>query len=263
MEVDFTLWSLQDILKQIPFDTPVTENGIALDFSEINAPDYVKTNFKVIFIYDKTDKAPYDASCSIYSPKGTQKIGIVITINQKYEKALEKWLNTKDKNCIELCYRRRELYCHEVSHLIAIIRAFPSERFFYAKDDFIKRSKDKFAKSIKTAEEVKPVRIYTEEVKRISTTKPGISPSVFDKEHFRYGSDSLNYFNLYQELILPYDRMKNAVVSLCENIRKTGDITFDNVAKETLVSKDFFDIFPEKLTALRELLSKEIFGEIS
>jgi hypothetical protein len=68
MEVDFTLWSLQDILKQIPFNTPVAENGIALDFSKINAPDYVKTNFKVIFIYDKTDNAPYDASCSIYSP---------------------------------------------------------------------------------------------------------------------------------------------------------------------------------------------------
>ena len=255
MEVDFTLWSLQDILKQIPFNTPVAENGIALDFSKINAPDYVKTNFKVIFIYDKTDNAPYDASCSIYSPNDTKKIGIVITINQKYEKALEKWLKNKDKECIELCCRRRELYCHEVSHLIAIIRAFPSERFFHAKDDFIKRSNDKFSKSIKTAEEVKPVRI--------STIKPGVSPSIFDKEHFRYGNDSLNYFNLYQDLILPYDRMKNAVASLCDNIKKTGAITFDDVAKETFVSKDFFDIFPEKLTALRELLSKEIFGEIS
>lgn len=64
-------------------------------------------------------------------------------------------------------------------------------------------------------------------------------------------------------MILPYDRMKNAVASLCDNIKKTGAITFDDVAKETFVSKDFFDIFPEKLTALRELLSKEIFGEIS
>jgi hypothetical protein len=255
MEVDFTLWSLQDILKQIPFDTPVTESSIVLDFSMFNAPDYVKANFKVVFIFDKTVNAPNDASCSIYSPKDAKKIGIVITINQKYEQALDKWLCNKDINCIELCCRRRELYCHEVSHLIAIIRAFPSEQFLYAKDNFIKRSLDKFAKSIKTAEEVKPIRI--------STMKPGVSPSIFDKEHFRYGSDSLNYFNLYQDLVLPYDRMKNAVTLICENYKKTGDLTYDDVARETLVSKAFFDIFPEKLIALKELLSKEIFGEFS
>jgi len=43
----------------------------------------------------------------------------------------------------------------------------------------------------------------------------------------------------------------------------TGDITFEHVAQETLVSENFFDVFPEKLVALRELLSMEMFGKLN
>jgi len=254
MEIDFTLWSLLDILKLIPFDTPIDESCIVLDLNKINPPQYIKDNFEFFFIYDKKDNSPYDASCSIYSPKDSKKIGVVISVKQKYEKALETWLDKKDKKCLEDCCRRRELYCHEVSHLIAILRAFTNGRFSVARDDFRTRSHEKFMKSLKTAEELKRVPV--------SGVKIGTSPSIFDKEHFRYGNDSLNYFNLYQDLILPYDRMVNATVPIRRHFMETGDITFEHVAQETLVSKNFFDIFPEKLTALRELLSKEIFGKI-
>lgn len=100
MEVDFTLWSLQDILKQIPFNTPVAENGIALDFSKINAPDYVKTNFKVIFIYDKTDNAPYDASCSIYSPNDTKKSALSLRSTKNMKRRWKNGLKIKIKNAL-------------------------------------------------------------------------------------------------------------------------------------------------------------------
>jgi len=254
MEIDFTLWSLLDILKLIPFDTPVDEPCIVLDLKKINPPQYIKDNFEFFFIYDENDDSPYDASCSIYSPKDSKKIGIVISIKQKYEKALKQWLSTKNNDCLEDCCRRRELYCHEVSHLIAMLRAFTSGRFSVARDDFRTRSYEKFMRSLKIAEELKPVLV--------SGVKTGTSPSIFDKEHFRYGNDSLNYFNLYQDLILPYDRMVGATEPICKHFMEAGDITFEHVAQETLVSENFFDIFPEKLTALRELLSKEMFGKL-
>jgi len=137
--------------------------------------------------------------------------------------------------------------------LIAIIRAFPSDRSSMAREDFITKIKEKFSRSVKTAVEMKAVPLVSAEI-------PGASPSVFDKEHFRYGNDGVNYFRLYQELMLPYDSMVNAVAPLCDIFKKNNDISFEDVAQETLVSKNFFDLFPEKLTILRELLSKEIFG---
>jgi hypothetical protein len=115
------------------------------------------------------------------------------------------------------------------------------------------KSKEKFSKFINTAEEIKAVPL-------ISTESQNVSPSIFDKEHFRYSNDSVNYFGLFQELMLPYDRMVNAIEPLCEVFIKTNNISFDDVAQETLVAQNFFDIFPEKLTVLKELLSKKIFG---
>jgi len=252
MEVGFTLWSLHDILRQIPFDAPVTEKRIALDFSKINAPYYVKTGFRVVFIYN--DNTPYEASCSIYSPEKASKVAVVVVIKQKYEKALEKWLASKDDDCLKLCCRRRELYCHEISHLVAIIRAFPSERSSNARADFILRSREKFIKSIGIAEDVKPAPLVS-----ISLEKPGISPSVFDKDHFRYGNDSLNYFKLYQELIFPYDKMVSTIAPLVKIYQETNTVTFDDVAKEALIDRDFFEYFPEKLTAFQKLLAEKLF----
>jgi hypothetical protein len=139
-----------------------------------------------------------------------------------------------------------------VALLIAIMRAFPSDRSSQAKEDFITKIKEKFAKSVKRAEDKKAVSL-------ISTERLGKSPSVFDKDHFRYGDDNLNYFDLYKELMFPYDRMINAIGPLSEKYKKTNIITVDDVAEVTLVSKDFFDIFPEKLVAFQELLAEKMF----
>jgi hypothetical protein len=242
MEVSFTLWSLQNILEKIPFNLPATEKGVHLDFSKLAVPYYIKDGFKVSIFYTE-DSFPVDAACSIYSPK--KVVTVVILIKRKFEDALSRWLlNPEDKD-LPLCCRRRELYCHEASHLIAIIRAFPSDRSSRVRDDFLEKIKEKFDKSIIAAENSMTLPL-------ISGEKPGDSPSVFDKDHFRYKNDDLNYFRLYEELMLDYDTMYNALKKICDSGKKI--IYLDYISQETLVPSQFFQIFPEKTTILKEIL---------
>jgi hypothetical protein len=244
MDVNFTLWSLKEVLEKIPFDSPAAES-VDMDFSEIDAPYYVKHIFKVSIIYE--DSLPYEASCSIYSPK--YMVTVVIIIRKQYEEKLRAWLAGDAASLGPSCFRR-ELYCHEACHLVAIIRALPSDRSSRVREDFIVKIKEKFAKSVNTAEEIKAAPF-------ISIEREGKSPSFFDKEHFRYSNDSLNYFELYRELMLSYDKMTAAVKNLCANNTGTR-IGFDDIARETLVYGTFFQVFPEKLTALIEMLAVEM-----
>ena len=245
MDVSFTLWSLNDVLAKIPFNDPPDQNLVDLDFSEIAAPYYVKHDFKVSIIY--ADSLPYEACCSIYSP--TNIVTVVIIMKREYESYFRAWLGG-DMQVTKQCCFRRELYCHEACHLIGIIRAFPSDRSSKAREDFLVKIRDKFEKSVKTAEDIKAVPFSTENL--------GESPSVFDKDHFCYGDDNLNYFELYKELMFPYDRMVAAIAPLRKKYKKTNSISFDDVAEVTLVSKNFFVIFPEKLKAFQELLAEKL-----
>ena len=249
MDVSFTLWSLKEVLAKIPFDDPANSDPVDLDFSEIIAPYYVKNDFKVSFIYEES--LPYEASCSIYSPKN--KTTVVIIMKREYEDYFRAWQGG-DKQGIEQCCFRRELYCHEACHLVGIIRAYPSVRTSKAREDFITKIKEKFTKSVKTAEEIKPAPLAasTEE-------KSGESPSVFDKDHFRYGDDSLNYFDLYKELMFPYDRMISTIELIAKKYNGAiENITFEDVEEVAFVSQNFFNIFPEKLVAFRELLAEKV-----
>jgi hypothetical protein len=199
MEVSFTLWSLHDVLKEVPFDTPITEQAVHLDFSRMAVPYYLKDGFRVSFLY-ADDSYPSDAACLIYSPRNV--VTIVIILKRKFEDALKARLtNPDDAILLELCCRRRELYCHEICHLVAIMRAFPSERSSKAREDFIEKLREKFAKSMSEAENSMSVPL-------VSVESRGDSPSVFDKDHFRYGNDNLNYFRLYDQLMLNYDTMQ-------------------------------------------------------
>jgi len=249
MDVSFTLWSLKEALAKIPFDGPPGFGPVDLDFSKVAAPHYVKEDFKVSFIYENS--LPYEACCAIYFPENAKAVTIVIIMNQKYEASLEAFLNgDRNKQIIEECSFRREIYCHEACHLTGIIRAYPSDRSSKAKEDFIAKIKDKFVKSVNTAEDIKSVLFSKENL--------GESPSVFDKDHFRYGDDNLNYFDLYKELMFPYDKMIDAIEPLREKRRKSRVITFDDVEEVTLVSKSFFNIFPEKIKAFEELLAERL-----
>jgi hypothetical protein len=241
MEVSFTLWSMRDVLKKIPFGVP-TEEAVHLDFSEMAVPYYVKNGFKVSIFY-VDDSFPVDAVCSIYSPKTV--VTIIILIKQKFEEALRRWKLDSNGNDFILCCRRRELYCHETSHLIAIIRAFPSNRSSKVRQDFIDKLKTKFEKSISSAESSMATPL-------ISAEKSDDSPSVFDKDHFRYEGDDLNYFRLYDELMLDYDTMRTTLKSICDTGKEV--IYLEDISRVTLVPTYFFQIFSDKITILKEIL---------
>jgi hypothetical protein len=243
MEVSFTLWSMQDVLKKIPFGVP-TEEAVHLDFSEMAVPYYVKNGFKVSILY-VDDSFPVDASCSIYSPNTV--VTVVIIIKQKFEEALRRWQSdSNDNDDLALCCRRKELYCHETSHLIAIIRAFPSDRSSKVRQNFIDKIKEKFENSISSAESSMTAPMM------ISGEKSGASPSVFDKDHFRYEGDDLNYFRLYDELMLDYDTMYTALKKICDTEKEV--IYLDDISRATLVPAQFFQIFPDKINVLNEIL---------
>jgi len=251
MEVRFTLWSLHDVLAKIPFDEPSDSNLVAFDFSKIDAPYYIKNNFEIEIIYD--DTLLPEACCLIRRPKNKNTVTVVIIMKQMYEDAFKAWKGgNRDTRVLQQCCLRRELYSHEVSHLIAIMRAFPSDKSSQAREEFIEKIKEKFNKSVETNQDKKAVPLASKE-------ELGKSPSVFDKDHFRYGDDNLNYFELYKELVFSYDRMIASIEPLGNIFQKKKFLTLDDVAGETFVSKNFFDIFPEKLTEFEKLLVEKLF----
>jgi hypothetical protein len=234
---------MQEILKAIPFNIPTGEN-VHLDFSKMAVPYYVKEGFKVSIFY-VDDTFPVDASCSIFSPQ--EIVTIVIMIKGKFEDALGTWLKRDDVSVFNSCCRRRELYCHEASHLIAIIRAFPSNRYSKVRQDFLEKIRRKFEASIHAEQSFMAIGL-------ISGERPGDSPSVFDKDHFRYEGDNLNYFRLYAELMLDYDTLRNALKNICAANKPY--ITLDEIAEQTFVPSQFFTIFPEKITEIRKILEE-------
>ena len=243
MEVTRVLWSLQDILKAIPFNVPAG-GSFHLDLSKMAVPRYVKDRFKVSIFY-VDDAFPVDASCSLFSPQ--KIITIVIIIKGKFEDALSTWLERGDVSVFNFCCRRRELYCHETSHLIAIIRAFPSNRRSRVRQDFLEKIREKFEASIHAEQSFMAFGL-------ISGERPGDSPSVFDKDHFRYEGDDLNYFRLYAELMLDYDTLRNALKNICATNKPY--ITLEEIARQTLVPSQFLTIFPEKITEIRKILEE-------
>jgi hypothetical protein len=99
MDVSFTLWSLEGVLSKIPFDTPA-EHPMDLNFSDAAAPYYVKDILRVSFLYE--DEIPYEACCSIYSPKN--KVTVIIIMKKKYETQLRAWL-AGDAESIAGCFK--------------------------------------------------------------------------------------------------------------------------------------------------------------
>jgi len=250
MDVRFSLRSLQQVIDKIPVDQPAPER-IDIDFSKLSAPYHVKDIFKLSIEYE--DMLPYEASCSIYTPKN--KVTVVFIMNKGYEEAFREYKNG-NLTVLDSCCLRRELYCHEICHLVAITRAYSSNRASKAREEFIERIKNKFSKSIEIAENKQAVP-WDRDRDSVAVETRGISPSAFDKDHFRYDDDDLNYFRLYEELMLPEDKLEEAAKNL-SIITKRKTLTYTDVAKETFASKNFFDLFPAKRDRLNQLIVEEL-----
>ena len=244
MEINFTLWSLEGVLGKIPFNR--SANGhVDINFFDSAVPYYIKRFFRISILFEES--LPFEACCTIRSPNHI--LTVVIIMKKEYEDALRAWL-AGDSTTLNSCCKRRELYCHEVCHLVAIIRAFPSNRSSSAREDFIEKIRQKFAESLDNAANFTAAHF-------VSVEANGESPSIFDKEHFRYANDSLNYFGLYQELMLDYDRMLDCAKKICARTNWESN-PFDDIIRETFASNQFFQIFPEKLTELLRILAKEM-----
>jgi hypothetical protein len=236
---------MRDILEHIPFDKPAGE-AVHLNFSDMGVPYYVKNWFKVSIFYED-DSFPLDAVCSIFSPQHI--VTIVIIIKRKFEEALSRWLERSDASILNLCYRRRELYCHETSHLIAIIMAYPSNRSKTVRKDFEAKIKKKFENSINADQSMMASGFISQE-------GPDDSPSDFNKDHFRYEDDNLNYFRLYAELMLPYDTLYDLLKKIC-NAKQPGDFFHINeILQGTLVQPAFLVKFPDKKAEIRKILEE-------
>lgn len=244
MDISCTLWTMKDILEKIPFDRPAG-HAVHLSFSDMEVPYYVKNWFKVSFLY-VDDTFPADAACCIVSPKAT--VTIVIIIKQRYEDALNKLLRG-DASELDLCYRRRELYCHEACHLIAIIMAYPSNRSNKVRKDFVDKIRKKFHDSINEDQSEMASGF-------ISREGANDSPSVFDRDHFRYENDNLNYFRLYAELMLPYDTLYSALNRICIAKNPGDSIYISEILEGTLVQADFFGRFPDKKAEIIKILEE-------
>jgi hypothetical protein len=245
MEISFTLWAMQDILKKIPFDRPAG-GAVHLNFSDMQVPYYVKNGFRVSIFYED-ETFPLDAVCCIFSPQNT--VTIVIIIKQKFEDALDRWLRTGDSSKLDLCYRRRELYCHEICHLFAIITAYPSNRSRSVRKDFEAKIKKKFDDSIRADQSMAASGFISQE-------GPNDSPSDFDKDHFRYENDHLNYFLLYAELMLPYDTLFELLKRVCSTKEPGEPIYPTEILRGTCVQPLFFIKFPDKRADIRKILEE-------
>jgi len=230
----------------IPFDKPSGE-AVHLDFSDMRVPYYIRKWFKLSILY-VDDTYPWDAVCCIFSPQ--QVVTVVIIIKSKYEDYLRKWQEDNDDNVIEHCYRRRELFCHETCHLVAIIRAYPSNRSLKEREDFEEKIRRKFAVSINKDQNMISPPFF------ISGIAPNDSPSDFEKDHFSYEGDNLNYFKLYAELMLSYDKLYEALKRICKNKGENDYIYMDEIVAETLVQPSFFIRFPDKKTEITKILKE-------
>ncbi|MCL1836611.1 MAG: hypothetical protein FWG46_03590 [Treponema sp.] len=247
MDVSYTLWTMQDILKNIPFDKPAGE-AVHLNFSDMQVPYYVKNWFRVSIFYED-DTFPLDAVCCIVSPQNV--VTIVIIIKRKFEDELKKWLESGEGIVPDICYRRRELYCHEVCHLIAIITAYPSNRSRMVRKDFEEKIRKKFDDSIRADQSMMDSGFVSQE-------GSNDSPSDFDKDHFRYENDHLNYFKLYAELMLPYDTLYEALEKVCSTKKYGESIYISEIFQGICVQPQFLGKFPDKKADIRKIL-EEIF----
>jgi hypothetical protein len=236
-EVLRTLRSVRGILNCIPFDKPFISNRFNISTDELKGiPLFIRQFFDIAFIY--SDKAQFEACCILQKAENTYTI--IIIIQKRFEIDFHKQESTSiflNRNYIDVC-RRRALYCHEVCHLIAIIRAFPSHQNYQDNKSFLKNILFKFVRSPSVIEDEKKFFSKTKKsFKKILNNIQALlpfslpadfndkddPPDDFDREHFPYKGDELNYFKLFGELMVSDKDLKKVIEKLQEH-KKEGKV---------------------------------------
>jgi len=242
MEIQRVVRSISGILSNIPFDHPETRNRFIIETDELkDIPFHIRRYFDVCFIY--TNEIEFDACCVLQ--KTLSIYTIIIIIKKEFETNFQQQETISDflsRNYNKVC-RRRELYCHEVCHLIAIIRAFPSVLFdstrknfflelsevFIGKKDlgsqekeFFQKTKESFKRSL---DSIKTMLTYNIP---LSFNDFESAPTEFDRYHFPYKGDNLNYFELFSELMVSDKKLKKHIEKIPEYIRNKKIVWIDS-----------------------------------
>jgi len=242
MEIQRVIRSISGILSNIPFDHPELRSRFVIETNELNGiPFYIRRYFEVCFIY--RDNIEFDACCIL--KKSPLAYIIIIVIKKEFE--LNFYQQETNNNFLSRDYskvcRRRELYCHEVCHLIAIIRAFPSDQSeSNQKNFFLRLSKFFIYKTILESQEKKFFQKTKESFKRsLNSIRTMLSysfpfsyndfentPTEFDRYHFPYEGDKLNYFKIFSELMVSNKNLKKHIGKIPEYIQQGKIVRIDN-----------------------------------
>jgi hypothetical protein len=244
---------LEGILSRVPFKEPYLSDRFNIATNELSGlPDIVKRFFDITFIY--TQKARFEACCILQKAEKTYTI--IIIMAKDYELDFKKQCdipNILERDLSKVC-RRRELYCHEICHLIAIIRAFPDYVSVSENNSFIKKLFYRWCNEIRNEKEFFAItrssfRTTLTDIETlikmsfpVSFTSIGDSPSDFNKDHFPYPGDELNYFRLFNELMVKDADLEKMIEKLPERIRDKKAVAMDKGFDLDKYFRDFLHV---------------------
>jgi len=226
--------SINGILEKISFDRPELRSRFIIETNELNdIPFHIRRFFDICFIY--RDDVDFDACCVLQ--KTISIYTIIIIVNKKFELDFQQQEAMPDflKRDYRTVCRRRELYCHEVCHLIAIIRAFPSYRDESSQKQFLSNIFNTY--NMKTKVESLEKKFFQKTKASFNNVLSGIKtmlvyniplsfndfevvPSEFDRDHFPYADDDLNYFKLFSELLTSDKKLKKHIEKIQDYIKE-------------------------------------------
>ena len=239
-EVRRFIRSIQAICKRMPLITPVISDRIFIKPAELtNVPQRLKRKFEIVLRYKLN--IPFKAACLIYSPK--EVVTVVIIINKKYETIFHQFLKQfpNDKHLDDAC-ERRSVYIHEMCHLAAAIRLFPEKYDASTRGEFVEAIETKFGVALNDAE-------FFAHFER---TAP---PFVLNNDHFSFSDDRFNYYDLYQELMISDDEIKETVAKMFDPEMYNKLKIFPKnlwIAMLTHINPAFFSVFNDKREKFRE-----------
>jgi len=234
MDIHRVIRSINGILEKIPFDRPEIRNRFLIETNDLNGiPFHIRRFIDVCFIYSAN--VSFDACCVLQ--KTISIYTVIIIINKKFELNFQQQETISDflkRDYVMVC-RRRELYCHEVCHLVAIVRAFPDYRDKPSQLNFLSRIFNENYEKNKVESLEKRFFQKTKEsfINVLSGLKAMLdfninlsfndfedTPSDFDRDHFPYADDDLNYFKLFSEFMVSDKKLKKHVGKIPEYIRE-------------------------------------------
>jgi hypothetical protein len=225
--------SINGILDRLPLEQPFLDSELFIDPVECRGvPPHIMHKFNVYILY--AEDVPFNACCMLQSIETI--FTVIIIINKKYELQFQSYLKTKDSQYLDsVCYRR-ELYIHELCHLIARINVFPLQGQRKDEQIFLNTICKKFNKSLDS------VQTAIE----ISFDDSGL-PSVFENDHFFYDGDDTDFNTVFSDMMINKTDIEATAQRYVQSLQKGIRIAAKDFIKQTkFIDVKFFIRFENK-----------------